>query len=32
LIVVEGEGHELLATASRVAYVQATVGWLLEYL
>ena len=32
LIVVEGEGHELLATANRVAFVQATLRWVLTYL
>jgi len=32
LLILEGEGHELLATASRVAFVHATVGWLVEYL
>jgi dipeptidyl aminopeptidase/acylaminoacyl peptidase len=32
LIVFEGEGHELLATTSRVAFVQATVRWVLEHL
>ena len=28
----EGEGHELLATPNRVAFVQATVGWLSRHL
>ena len=32
LVVFEGEGHELLATASRVAFVQVTLAWILEYL
>jgi dipeptidyl aminopeptidase/acylaminoacyl peptidase len=32
LITFEGEGHELLATARRVEFVQATLGWILEYL
>jgi dipeptidyl aminopeptidase/acylaminoacyl peptidase len=32
LITFKGEGHELLATASRVAFVQATLHWVLEYL
>ena len=32
LLVFEGEGHELLATANRVAFVQATLRWVLEYL
>jgi dipeptidyl aminopeptidase/acylaminoacyl peptidase len=32
LIVVDGEGHDLLATANRVAFVQATLQWVLEYL
>ncbi|MCU1455716.1 MAG: yuxL-like peptidase [Acidimicrobiales bacterium] len=32
LLVFEGEGHELLATAHRVEFVQATLGWVLEHL
>jgi len=32
LMIVEGEGHELLATANRVAFVQATLRWILEHL
>jgi dipeptidyl aminopeptidase/acylaminoacyl peptidase len=32
LMIVEGEGHELLATANRVAFVQATRRWILDYL
>jgi dipeptidyl aminopeptidase/acylaminoacyl peptidase len=32
LMVFEGEGHELLVTANRVAFVQATLRWVLEYL
>jgi len=32
LLVFEGEGHELLATRNRVAFVQTVVGWLAEHL
>jgi len=32
LLVFEGEGHELLATRNRVAFVRAVVGWLAEHL
>jgi len=32
LVIFEGEGHDLLTTDSRVAFVQATLGWILEYL
>ena len=32
LLVFEGEGHELLATPNRVAFVRAVVGWLGEHL
>jgi dipeptidyl aminopeptidase/acylaminoacyl peptidase len=28
----EGEGHELLGTPNRVAFVRATVGWLTRHL
>ena len=28
----EGEGHELLSTPNRVAFVRATVGWLTRHL
>ncbi len=32
LLVFEGEGHELLGSGSRVAFVQATLRWVLEHL
>lgn len=32
LLSFEGEGHELLATPNRVAFVHATVDWVVEYL
>lgn len=32
LLVFDGEGHELLATANRVAFVQATRQWVLDHL
>ncbi len=32
LLVFDGEGHELLATANRVAFVQATRQWILDHL
>lgn len=32
LLVFEGEGHELLATPNRVAFVHAVVGWVVQHL
>lgn len=32
LLIFEGEGHELLTTANRVAFVQATRQWVVDHL